>query len=61
MGKNEKNYYAENFSFDLLDYEGHGNMANFYNKMTSYLLLTLILVLLVILVFPDCRTKFTER
>ena len=42
--KNKKVYIAGDFNFDLLKYSYHGDTADFYDKMTSNLLVPLIIV-----------------
>ena len=42
--KNKKVYIAGDFNFDLLKYSKHDLTADFYDKMTSYLLVPLILI-----------------
>ena len=42
--KNKKIYIAGDFNFDLLKYSNHTETANFFDKMTSNLLVPLILV-----------------
>ena len=42
--KNKKIYIAGDFNFDLLKYSNHSDTANFFDKMTSNLLVPLILV-----------------
>ena len=42
--KNKKIYIAGDFNFDLLKYSNHAETANFFDKMTSNLLVPLILV-----------------
>ena len=41
---NKKVYIAGDFNFDLLKYSVHGDTADFFDKMTSNLLVPLILV-----------------
>ena len=40
--KNKKIYIAGDFNFDLLRYSNHAETANFFDKMTSNLLVPLI-------------------
>ena len=42
--KNKKVYIAGDFNFDLLRYSSHGCTADFYDKMTSNLLIPLIVI-----------------
>ena len=42
--KNKKVYIAGDFNFDLLKYSNHDKTADFYDKMTSNLLVPLILI-----------------
>ena len=42
--KNKKIYIAGDFNYDLLKYSNHGKTADFYDKMTSNLLVPLILL-----------------
>ena len=42
--KNKKVYIAGDFNFDLLKYSSHGCTADFYDKMTSNLLIPLIVI-----------------
>ena len=42
--KNKKVYIAGDFNFDLLQYSNHPDTANFFDKMTSNLLVPLILI-----------------
>ena len=42
--KNKKVYIAGDFNFDLLKYSNHGDTANFYDKMTSNLLVPFIVI-----------------
>ena len=42
--KNKKAYIAGDFNFDLLKYSSHTDTSNFFDKMTSNLLVHLILV-----------------
>ena len=42
--KNKKVYIAGDFNFDLLKYSCHGQTADFYEKMTSNLLVPLIVI-----------------
>ena len=42
--KNKNIYIAGDFNFDLLKYSNHSDTANFFDKMTSNLLIPLILV-----------------
>ena len=42
--KKKKVYIAGDFNFDLLKYSDHADTANFYDKMTSNLLVPLILI-----------------
>ena len=42
--KNKNVYIAGDFNFDLLKYSKHSETANFFDKMTSNLLVPLILI-----------------
>ena len=42
--KNKNVYIAGDFNFDLLKYSNHSETANFFDKMTSNLLVPLILI-----------------